>query len=178
MPTRPFTPEDLASLRFGRRMRGYDRRQVDLLLHELATRHADLARERDDLRERLEAVEQELVEYRDLKARVSDSLIRAEQVAEEVQADANQNAEQILREARERAAHEREQARDEAAATVAAARAEAARLGREIQRLETVRAEMHAGYRAFLLSALELLDEHDEQPGAEGAHVEPLDQTR
>ena len=141
-------------------------------------RHADLAQERDELRERLEAVEQELREYREVKERVGDTLVRAEQTADEVQAEASQKAEQTVAQAREHADQELERARKEAAATVAAARDETALLRREIDRLQTVRTEMHAGYRAFLLSALELLDEHDEPPRDAGTHVEPVDELR
>ena len=176
MPTRPLTSEDLATLRIDRRLRGYDRRQIDRLLRELAVRHADLAQERDELRERLEAVEQELREYREVKARVSDALVRAEQTADEVHAEASQKAEQTFAEAHEHAEQELERGRREAAATVAAARDEAALLRREVDRLQTVQAEMHAGYRAFLLSALELLDEHDQPP--RDANVEPVDELR
>ncbi len=160
----PLTPEDLTSIRIGRRLRGYDRRQVDRLLRDVAAYQAALVQERDELRERLGAAEQELVEYRDVKGRVSGMLVRAEQLADEVQTDATRNAEEIVTEARRHAEHEVEHAQKEAAETVAARRDELARLQRDIDRLQMVKGEMRAGYRAFLLSALELLDEYDEPP--------------
>jgi cell division initiation protein len=162
-------PDDLARIRIPRRLRGYDPGEIDYLLERLQASYAEVTLERDKLRERIEAVERELDEGRALRERVSDALVDAERAAEEVRteaqreaaatlAKATEEAEQTRTRAEEQADQTRTRAEEEAEATLARAAAERSQVENEVERLRMVESEMHAGYRAFLLSALQLLD--------------------
>jgi len=134
-----------------RRARGYDRKTVDRLLGRAARFHRDLTAERDSLAERVESLERELARYRSIEGRLTDALITAERVAGDREQQAHRSAEDLVQAA--------EEERD--------------RLQQEIQQLESMRDELLSSYRAFVLVALELLQEHDperEQP----AEASPL----
>ncbi len=126
--------------RFRRRLRGYDPGAVERELGELAADARRLTAERDELeRDRTSLAEQ---------------LAGARERVAELEADRDG----ALPDARARA--------DE---IVAAAREERDRLRQEARHFEELRGELDAGYRAFLLTALELLEARDrapEQPGA------------
>ena len=126
--------------RFRRRLRGYDPGAVERELGELAADARRLTAERDELE-------------RD-RARLAEQLAGARERIAELEADRGA----ALADARARA--------DE---IVTAAREERDRLRQEARRFEELRGELDAGYRAFLLTALELLEARDrapEQPGA------------
>lgn len=151
-----FGPDDLAHIRIARRLRGYDPGEIDELLDRLQARYSTVVLERDQLRER---IVHEIEESRAHAAHVSDALISAERIADQIRAEARQEADALVAEAVEEASQIRTRAEEDAKATLAHANAERDRVTTELERLRIVETEMHAGYRAFLLSALQLLDD-------------------
>ncbi len=147
--TRDLSPEDLQHLKLGR-LRGYDRAAIDELFERLAASYEHVCQEREALRSRVEEIETELAEYRQLKHRLSKTLIVADRAAEGLRSDAHIRAEVIL-----------EAARTEAQEIVADAHREQGRARAEVERLRALETEIHAGYRAFLLTAFELLDKDE-----------------
>jgi len=61
------TSDEIRHIRLERRLRGYDPREVDRLLNELASSFGDLERERDELRERATKLEQGLEEHNEIE---------------------------------------------------------------------------------------------------------------
>jgi cell division initiation protein len=76
-----------------------------------------------------------------------NSLVSAERTADELRVQAGKEADVILEEARVRARE-----------ITAEAEAERERVRGEIRRLRSLEADLRAGYRAFLLTALDRLD--------------------
>jgi cell division initiation protein len=136
---------------FRRVMRGYDPELVDDFLDLAADRLEELVKENMTLRESVEAVQAEVVVYRQKEQALSDALMTAQQLREEARKQAEKEGELVLREAR---------------VAAQAAREEAARqIVREEETLRQVRArrgQMVESFRRLLereLSQLAVIEE-------------------
>lgn len=144
------TPVEIRHLHFGRRLLGYGRAAVDHVLAEIVDSFEDVWRDRADLADKVEQLEQDLVRYRELETLLRTTLVSAERAAHELKTQAKREAELIV-----------DEAHSEARSITRRASAERERLHAESNRL-----------RALLRAALEALDEGAhaaERPGAEAA---------
>jgi cell division initiation protein len=141
------TPVEIRHVKPGRRAIGYDRHAVDRLFVQIAESYEDVWRERADLRDHIERLEAELARYKELDGLLRTTLLSAERMADEARGQARREAELIVEEARVRARE-----------VAAEAETERERVRAEVRRLRSIESEMRAGYRAFLLTALDRLD--------------------
>jgi cell division initiation protein len=118
---------------------GYGRAPTDRLLLEIADSFEEVWRERADLADRVEQLEEDLVRYRELETLLRQTLVSAERTAAELRDGAQRQAALVV-----------EEAHAAAREIVRAARAERERLAAE-----------SAGIRARLAGALDVLDEGD-----------------
>jgi cell division initiation protein len=125
--------------------RGYRRGAIDDLLDEIALSFEDVWRERADLADKVEQLEDDLVRYRELETLLRQTLVSAERTAAELRDSAQKRAELVV-----------EEAHAAAREILRAARAERERLAADSSRI-----------RAQLAGALDVLDEGD--PAAEAA---------
>src|SRR4051812_35833246 len=96
-----FTPVEIRHVKPGRRLvRGYDRDGVDRLLSEIADSFEAVWRERADLSDKVERLEEEIVRYRELDSLLRTTLVTAERSAHEVKDQAKREADAMLGEAR------------------------------------------------------------------------------
>ena len=146
-----FTPVEIRHVRVRRGLRGYDRAAVDRLLDEIADSFETVWRERADLADRIERLEEDLGRYRELDTLLRTTLVTAERAAHEVRDQASREAEVIVTEARA-----------EARTILRDALAERERLGAESRRV-----------RALLQAALEACSEGGADGGAGGGFPEP-----
>jgi cell division initiation protein len=123
----------LPRVRFG----GYRRAATDRLLLEIADSFEEVWRERADLGDRVEQLEEDLVRYRELEALLRQTLISAERTAAELRDGAQKQAALLV-----------EEAHATAREIVRSARAERESLAAESSRI-----------RARLAGALEVLDD-------------------
>jgi cell division initiation protein len=124
---------------------GYGRHAIDRLLLEIADSFEEVWRERADLADRVEQLEEDVVRYRELESLLRQTLVSAERTAAELRDGAQKHAEIVV-----------EEAHAAAREIVRAARAERERLAADSARI-----------RARLAGALDVLDEGD--TGAEAA---------
>jgi cell division septum initiation protein DivIVA len=140
------------------RRHGYDVDITDALFVQFWDQYDALARESASLREEVARLETELARSRDRERSVSNALIAAKQHADAIVAEARREAEEILSgarsEAQERTDSEHQREREEAE--------------RELERLQRIQQEVHAGLTRFLLAAVELVQSQqvDEEPAA------------
>lgn len=139
---------------FRRQIRGYDPESVDDFLDLVADRLETLVRENAALTETSSALEQRVSEYRQREKALTEALVSAQQLREQMRAAAAKEAEQARTEAerdaseqRSLAAQEAEQARREARALLDQAKAEAAHEIESARRaaaqeLDRIRAEL------------------------------------
>ena len=118
---------------------GYRRGAVERLLDEIADSYEDVWRDRADLADKVEHLEEDLQRHRELESLLRRTLVSAEAAAEEQREQARRNAEQIVSEAH-----------TEARRITFAATAERERLRGEVRRL-----------RELLRTALATVDEVD-----------------
>jgi cell division septum initiation protein DivIVA len=139
------------------RRHGYDVEVTDALLGQFSDRCDALAAECVALRDEVARLEAELAKRRDREQSVTNALIAAKQHADAIVADARRDAEEILSNAQagaeqrddlERLEREREEAQH------------------EVDRLQRIQRDVHAGLTTFLLQAVELVqsDEEDQAP--------------
>lgn len=132
-------PTEIRHIPIKRGFWGYRRGAVEQLLDEIADSYEDVWRERHDLGEHVEQLEQELQRHRELESLLRRTLVSAESAAEEQREQARRSAELVVSEAH-----------DEARRITFAATAERERLLADSRRL-----------RELLRTALATVDETD-----------------
>jgi len=81
-------------------LRGYKRTAIDALLDEIALSFEDVWRERADLADKVEQLEEDLVRYRELETLLRTTLVSAEKAAVTLKDQARKEADLIVEEAR------------------------------------------------------------------------------
>ena len=93
------TPLDLRQTKFQTAMRGYDRGEVGAFLAEAAEDYEHALRENDRLKQELSKAEALLNEHRGQERNLSNTLMTAQKLSDEIRENAQQEAGRILREA-------------------------------------------------------------------------------
>src|SRR5438552_8849087 len=79
---------------------GYRRSAIDSLLDEIVSSFEDVWRERADLADKIDQLEEDLVRYRELEALLRTTLVSAEKAAVTLKEQARKEADLIIEEAR------------------------------------------------------------------------------
>jgi cell division initiation protein len=146
------TPVEIRHVPLPRRALGYARPDVDRLLEDVVRSFESVWRDRADLRDEIDRLESEVARYKEVDVLLRNSLVSAERAADELRAQAGKEADVIVDEARVRARE-----------ITAEAEAERERVRAEIRRLRSLESDVRAGYRAFLLTALDRLEGDTEE---------------
>ncbi|MCL4494142.1 MAG: DivIVA domain-containing protein [Firmicutes bacterium] len=99
----PLTPLDIVNKEFKHGFRGYSEDDVNEFLDEIVRDYEALIKENDELKENTSGMTERLEQYRKLEATLQNTLVIAQQTAEEVKTAARKEAELIVREAEARA---------------------------------------------------------------------------
>jgi cell division initiation protein len=133
------TPVELRHISLGRALFGYSRSAVDKLLDDVVESFENVWRERADLADKIEHLEEDLVRHRELETLLRKTLVSAERAAQELKEQAKREADLVLTEAH----------------------AEARRINRDaIEQAESLRTEARK-IRSLLASALAALGDED-----------------
>lgn len=111
------TPLDIQQMVFRTKFRGYDREEVNRFLEELAQTVESLNRDNAMLRERVAMTEQQVSELKRTETTLSNTLVAAQSLADDVKRSANRDAELIVKEAELKAGEVVRQARVELSET-------------------------------------------------------------
>ncbi|HHW92425.1 MAG TPA: DivIVA domain-containing protein [Firmicutes bacterium] len=98
------TPLDIEKKEFKRTFRGYSEEEVDEFLDLIVQDYETLYRENLDLKDKNQNLKEQLEQYQRLEDTLKNTLLMAQQTAEEAKNNAHREVEIILKEARERAA--------------------------------------------------------------------------
>ena len=91
------TPLDIENKKFSKQMmNGYSVDEVDEFLDELTVDYEKLYKENNEYKSKLDNIEVELERYKKIEATLNNTLVMAQNTAEEVKNVAKQQAEQIL----------------------------------------------------------------------------------
>jgi cell division initiation protein len=138
-------PTEIRHIPIGRGFWGYRRGVVERLLDEIADSYENVWRERADLADRVEHLEEELQRHREVETLLRQTLVSAEAAVEEQREQARRNAELVVSEAHA-----------EARRITFAATAEQERLLAEVRRLREM--------LRTALATVEEIDGADETP--------------
>jgi cell division initiation protein len=93
------TPVELRHISLGRALFGYSRTAVDKLLDDVVESFENVWRERADLADKIEHLEEDLVRHRELETLLRKTLVSAERAAQELKEQAKREADLTLAEA-------------------------------------------------------------------------------
>ena len=95
------TPLDIDNKRFAKQMvNGYNVEEVDDFLDELTADYSKNYKEVNELRAKVEELNNSLVQYKTIESTLQNTLVMAQSTAEEVKNVAKQKADQIVEEAK------------------------------------------------------------------------------
>lgn len=145
-----------------RRLRGYDRAEVDTLLDQLGAELKSGREERAELRSRLASLEAERAEQRELESLLRDAIISAERAAREQREQMERERDAVLQDAIAEAAEIR-----------ANANARRQRVQERIAELEELEQATRERCRTLLRDGLEQIDadEYSDLPWARRTHA-------
>ncbi len=109
------TPLDIEQMKFQKRFRGYDRREVDTFLDALTEEYEGLMRENASLRERMASLEIQLLDLKKKEGVLNQTLVKAQQLVEEMKQGAQKEASLIVKQAELQADEVLKGAREESA---------------------------------------------------------------
>ena len=139
------TPVEIRHIKLSRSLFGYSRGVIDKLLEDIVESFEQVWRERADLADKIERVEEDLVRYRELETLLRTTLVSAERASQEL----------------------KEQTRRETQVLLEEAHAEARKVRRDaVADLERMRTEARR-IRSLLGAALATLNEDEAANGAE-----------
>jgi cell division initiation protein len=93
------TPVEIRHIKVGRSLFGYNRGVVDELLEDIVESFEQVWRERADLADKIERVEEDLVRYRELETLLRTTLVSAERASQELKEQARRETTVMLDEA-------------------------------------------------------------------------------
>jgi cell division initiation protein len=93
------TPVEIRHITLTRSLFGYSRSVVDKLLEDIVDSFEQVWRERADLADKIERVEEDLVRYRELETLLRTTLVSAERASQDLKESARRETEVMLDEA-------------------------------------------------------------------------------
>lgn len=141
------TPLDIHNKEFGHSFRGYNEGEVDEFLDEIVKSYEGLYRENAELKDSVERIESKLEQYQKMEATLHNTLIVAQETAEEVKLNARKEADLLIKEAELRG----QKAIEDANKEVAKIREEFDKIQKEMNLYRT-------RLRTLITSQLELID--------------------
>jgi cell division initiation protein len=102
----PITPIDIRNKEFRKGVRGYQTEEVEKFLDTVSKEFEVLYTENFELREKVQRFEQELKQYKQLEGTLQQTMVLAQQTAEEVKQSARHEAELMLKAAEQEKAQQ------------------------------------------------------------------------
>ncbi|MEW6189676.1 MAG: DivIVA domain-containing protein [Actinomycetota bacterium] len=155
------TPLDIHHKEFRRAIRGYNEEEVDAFLDEVAEEFERLFKENIELKEQLEKLQEKVTQYENIEQTLQKTLVTAQKMAEEVQANAKKEAELIVKDAELKAK-----------ATIQDILEEKQNLQVTYSNLKQAEEEFRARFKAMLESYLSMIAEAEKE--LKGEEVEEI----
>ena len=94
---------DIENQRFSKSLKGYNLDEVDDFLDQLTIDYEKLYKENNELRNKAELLEKDLEHYKSVEQTLQNTLIMAQQTADDIKTNAQSRADQIIRDAQSEA---------------------------------------------------------------------------
>ncbi|SDL76279.1 DivIVA domain-containing protein [Sediminibacillus halophilus] len=99
----PLTPLDIHNKEFTRKFKGYDEDEVNEFLDQVIKDYETVIREKKDLKERLDQLNERLGHFTNIEETLNKSILVAQETAEEVKGNATKESKLIIKEAEKNA---------------------------------------------------------------------------
>jgi cell division initiation protein len=152
------SPAEIKQQQLREKRGAYERVDVDTLLDNVIGSYQHVWLERDGLKARVEELEKEIANTKELEKLLRDGLAAAQRAAEQVKEEAQQQVSGLVDEAQAKADKLLAEARAKADEIVVESRERRDRLQSETSRLEQANRDVRERYKAFLLEALSLVE--------------------
>ena len=166
------TPLDIQQMVFRVKLRGYDKEEVNRFLEEVAQTVEALNRDNATLRERTVTLEQQVTELKRTEVTLSNTLVSAQSLADDVKRSAQRDAELIVKEAELKAEELFRQARAELGSTQ---RDLTILQKQRLHMIERMRGTLHTFERMLDIETTEVYQDHaalqDEKMEDESSHA-------
>jgi cell division septum initiation protein DivIVA len=152
------SPPEIKQQQLREKKGAYERADVDALIDNVVGSYQHVWLERDRLKARVEELEQEITNTKELEKLLRDGLASAQRAADQVKQEAEAKVSGLVEEAQAKAEALVADARAQAEQVVADSRTERNRLDEETTRLQRANADVRERYKAFLLEALSVVE--------------------
>jgi len=157
------TPMDIRQQRFKVRFRGFDVREVDAFLEQVAEALEAIVRENAELRERVRRLSTEIKENKDREEGFKRAILQSQKILESMKANAQQEAKLIVREAEQKAE-----------SILHTAHSRLAQIHEDISEMKRQRIQLEVQIRSVLEAHRKLLDLSQEEMAAIGEDDEKI----
>lgn len=141
------TPIDIENKEFRKGVRGYNTEEVDKFLQNISKDYEGIYAENFELRDKLQRAEAELKQYKQLESTLQQTMVFAQQTAEDVKQTARHEAELLLKDAEQ-----------EKIKRLGEAQKKWEHVNEEIEELQKRRELIRTQLKSFLRAQLELAD--------------------
>ena len=152
------SPAEIKQQQLREKRGAYEREDVDALIDNVIGSYQHVWLERDRLQARVEELERETGNTKELEQLLRDGLASAQRAAEQVKEEAERQVSGLVDNAKREAEDLLEKARAKADEIVAASRKTRDRLEEETSRLERANQDVRERYKAFLQKALSVIE--------------------
>ena len=152
------SPPEIKQQQLREKRGAYEREDVDALIDNVVGSYQHVWLERDRLNARVEELEKEMANTKELEQLLRDGLASAQRAAEQVKEEAEKQVSGLVDEARSKAETLLAEARAKAEEIVAESRETRDRLEAETSRLTQANDDVRERYKAFLLEALKVVE--------------------
>lgn len=154
------TPLDIQQKQFKVRFRGFDMDEVYSFLELIREELEELLKENSMLKEKVAMLESQLEEYRKIEQSLRDTLMTAQKLVEEYQANAKKEAELIIKEAELKAEN-----------IIKEAQEKVVKIHEDIMDLKGIRRHFKEEIKRLIESHLRMLEFDKEREGEEESEV-------
>ncbi|MEG6616462.1 DivIVA domain-containing protein [Peptococcaceae bacterium 1198_IL3148] len=151
------SPLDIRQKEFRKGFRGYDERQVDNFMEEVATTIEDLLKENDQLRRKIVESEERQQKYQELEVALKDTMVLAQKNAQDLKENADKEIKLLMQDAHQRAELLLQQAEEQAKKKVEQAEEQVKEIMEAYRQLQKQANVFKTQFRTFLETQLELL---------------------
>ncbi|MGB9876996.1 MAG: DivIVA domain-containing protein [bacterium] len=144
-------PVDIMEKKFGKKIRGYNPREVDDFLNEVSKSMGEILMENASLKEELEKAKEKLSYFEKMEETLKNAIVLAQKTADEAIATAHKKAELIL-----------EEANNKAREIIEKAYLEKQDIQKEIEELKGEKNTLKAQILALINTFAQLLEKEDE----------------
>lgn len=142
------TPMDINNKEFKKGMRGYNPDEVDDFLDEVIENYEEIYKENSSLKEKLSTLNEQLDHYRQIESTIQNTLLLAQNAADQAKSSAEKEAEIVLKNANETAQKILDKAHDDVI-----------QINDEYETLKQDFIKFRAKFRNFMNTQLETFDD-------------------